>query len=130
MAFDPYGYQRENEERPPDTSVATHVVGGVSTVFWLGSAIAWCGCCSGALIWQPPDDTDTWIETVGVWHILMAPAWPLAAIGLWTVGLHALAKRWWTSVGPNVIAGAFSGSLLWGIVLIGWALFAVISEGG
>lgn len=127
MAHDPYGYDSDLPPPPTEGSPALHVLAGCSTFAWLGSAIAWCGLCSGALAFSPPDEK-TWLDQVGVWLILVAPAWPLAAIGLWTAALHGVARRWWTSAGPNVVVGTITGSALWVVVLVAWAALTVAQK--
>lgn len=128
MAQDPYGY--ESDAPPPASGKAgSDAVAGCSTLVWLGCATAWCGGCTGAMVWSPPKTATPGAEMLGVWLLLVAPAWPLAAIGLWTVGLHAVTRRWWTSAGPNVLAGATTGCLAWMLVFVAWVIVAVVVAG-
>lgn len=129
MAYDPYGYQTDHEERPPESSAANAALAGVSTVLCLGGALLYGGLCTGLLIVSPPEGENTWVELAGIWHILMAPAWILVFIALWTVGLHSLAKRWWTSAGPNLLTGGGCGCVTWVVVLFAWAALSVALKG-
>lgn len=128
MAYDPYGFESQNEERPPDVSPASTAVAGLSTLLWLGSAILYFGLCTGLYVRDPPEHEDSLVDLVAVWHILVAPGWVLGAIGLWTVGLHAVARRWWTSLGPNVLFGAGCGCFGWIVVLLVLVIVAATSE--
>lgn len=128
MAHDPYGY--ESDAPPPSGGMAgSNAFAGCSTLVWLGCAIAWCGGCTGLLASSPPKTATPGAEMVGVWLLLVAPAWPLAAIAVWTVALHWVSRRWWTSAGPNVLAGAATGCLAWGLAFVAWVIMAVVVAG-
>lgn len=128
MPVDQYGFETDREERAPSASPAAHAVAGVSAFVWLAASIVCCGMCSGMMGFSEPKADDGWMDQVGVWLILTAAAWPLAAIALWTGVLHGLARRWWTSVGPNVVLGSFTGCLAWVIVFFAWVIAVVVAE--
>lgn len=128
MPTDPYGFHTDHEEAPPTTSPAAHAIAGVSAFVWLTSSIVCCGMCSGIMSFSDPNPDDTWMDQVGVWLMLTAAAWPLAAIALWTGMLHGLARRWWTSVGPNVVLGSLTGCLAWLVVFFLWVVAVVVAE--
>lgn len=130
MARDPYGYSEPDRQEAHTPSGAVDVLAGLGTLVWLGLAVGCCGVCSGVMPFYEPGPGDTWMDAVGVWLILTVLAWPLAAIAFWTGLLHGVARRWWTSAGPNVVLGAASGCALWCVVLVVWVFAVVIVQGG
>jgi len=128
MAQDAYGYETDAPPPPSPGAPGSSAIAGCSTVVWLGSAVLWCGGCSGLLAWQPPKTAESSVEFIGVWLLLVAPAWPLAAIALWTVALHGATRRWWVSAGPNVVVGGVTGCGAWLAVFLGWAVFAAVNK--
>lgn len=126
MALDPYGFRSENEERPP--SGDSGWFSGVSTVAWLAAAAFTCAGCSGIMAFGEERSGDAWYDKVGVWLLLISPAWALAGIALATATLHGLARRWWTAAGPNVVIGGCGGCLGWSVVFFFWLIFVVLLE--
>ncbi len=126
MAVDPYGYREENVERPPPGGGGC---AAISSLAWLCLSILTCATCSGAMFFGEPDPGDQWYDQVGVWLLLISPAWMLAGIGAATAFLHRVARRWWTSVGPNLVIGGCGGCLLWGMLFFAWVVFAVVMDG-
>lgn len=129
MSTDPYGYDSDRVEEEGPGASAANIVAGVSALVWLGCSVLCCGMCSGVMAFYERKPGDTWMDQVGVWLILTWMAWPLAAIALWTGLLHGLARRWWTSAGPNVVLGAGSGCLAWCVVCFLWIVM-VVALGG
>ena len=127
MAQDQYGFRSENPERPaPGDSGA---FAAVSTLAWFGLALFVCAGCSGIMLFSNPEDGDEWYDRVGVWLLLVSPAWIVAGIAVATAFLHGVVRRWWTAAGPNVVVGGCGGCLLWGVAFLGWVIFSVAMDG-
>lgn len=119
MAHDPYGYESQEPEQVAPTAPAAHWVAGINALVWAAAGLVWCLGCSGLFFptFEPEAD-DGPFDILGVWTILMLPAYPLLGISLATVTLHGLARRWWTSVGPNIVLGGCGGLFVWVVVLL------------
>jgi hypothetical protein len=127
VAYDPYGYR--GEEPPPERTGDSGAFSAVTGLAWLGLSAVVCFGCSGVMLFGEEAPGDQWYDKVGVWMLLSSPAWGLAGIAVATGLLHGLARQWWTAAGPNVVWGGCGGCLVWGVVFVGWVLFAVAMDG-
>lgn len=134
MAQDPYGFEgREAEWSAGPASADTasaHWLAGVSVVVWGLAGLAWCLGCSGLFFptfEQEPGDGP--FDLLGVWTILMFPAYLLFGVGIATLTLHGVGRRWWTSVGPNYVLGGCGGLVVWGLVFLGAIIGSVVAKG-
>ncbi len=130
MPQDPYGYDPAVETVAPTRSSIGAILLGLNGFVFGGGGLFWCIGCTGLLVpTYEPDPGDTAWDTAGVWLILMLPAFPLFGVCAVTLGLHALARRWWTSAGPNVVVGGCGGLLFWVVAVVMCAGIAVGMEG-
>ncbi len=125
MSHDPYGFESATPPAAPPASAGSGMVAGVNVAIWGGIGLVYCLGCTGIFVpTYEPDAGDGLTDMLGVWTILMVPAYPMFGVAFATLALHAVTRRWWSSAGPNIIIGGCAGLAVWVAVL-----FAVVCAG-
>lgn len=121
MATDPYGFPSND---PTIASPSDPVAGGLTLAWALLSVVFALACmgCGGFIAANAEEPTV--IDTIGVWLLASACAWPALGVAFWSVLLHLGVRRTWAQAGPNVLIGAITGSMLWFVVLCACAFAA------